>query len=103
MKGKPLLPTLRSKKRYLAYQVIGEPREDMFYKIRESFRASFGSFALAKAGLVDLKLWNGTRGIIKVNREYLDQLKAAICLLQENVLVRSTIVSGTLKKAKMEG
>ena len=62
-KIKPLLPSLREKKRYLAYEVISRNRFDgAFPASKEILNASnelLGSLGMAKAGILALNdKWN---------------------------------------------
>ena len=103
---KPLLPSLREKKRYLVFEVISNkemtsiPDKD----IEESMRRLHGDIGLGKAGLIFLRnKWNKMlqRGIIKVNYKYVDQLRAALCSVHKGgAIIRSVGVSGILKKAE---
>ena len=66
---KPLLPSLREKKRYLVFEVISSKGlTSMPYKeIEESMRKLYGDVGLGGAGLIFLKdKWNKMlqRGII---------------------------------------
>ncbi|MBW2985202.1 hypothetical protein KY313_00915 [Candidatus Woesearchaeota archaeon] len=103
---KPLLPSLREKKRYLVFEVIskkklsGIPEKD----IEEFMLRLHGEIGLGKAGLIFLKnKWNKIkqRGIVKVHYKYVDQLRAALCSFHKgDVIMRSIGVSGILKKAE---
>lgn len=110
-KIKPLLPSLREKKRYLVFKVISEKGIDNINSIKESIFLSynnlFGEIGMAKAGLLMLNdKYNKElkRGIIKVNNKMLNNLKASICFIKtiekQNVIVKSIGVSGILKKAE---
>ena len=103
---KPLLPSLREKKRYLVFEVISKekltsmPNEE----IEKSMRKLHGEIGLGGAGLIFLKnKWNKIlqRGIIKVNYKYVDQLRASLCSFHRGgSTIRSVGVSGILKKAE---
>lgn len=107
MKGKPLLPTLRAKKRYLAYEIISGnqiPHEKISRAVFGSFRDLFGSFGLGKAGLRDLALTSGNRGIFQINHNYLNHLRASLLFVKSidniPVILHTVGVSGILHKAK---
>ena len=103
---KPLLPSLRERKRYLVFEVISKKRLNSMpdKDIEKSMRNLHGEIGLGKAGLIFLKnKWNKIkqRGIIKVNYKYVDQLRAALCSFHNReVIMRSVGVSGILKKAE---
>ena len=103
---KPLLPSLREKKRYLVFEVISKKGFTSMpdKEIKESMRKLHGEIGLGKAGLIFLKnKWNEMlqRGIIKVNYKYVDQLRAALCSFNKgDAIMRSVGVSGILKKAE---
>ena len=103
---KPLLPSLREKKRYLVFEVISEKELTLMpdKEIEESMLKLHGKIGLGKAGLIFLKnKWNKMlqRGIIKVNYKYVDQLRAALCSFHNrDAIIRSVGVSGILKKAE---
>jgi ribonuclease P/MRP protein subunit POP5 len=111
MKGKPLLPTLRTKKRYVAYEVISQndvPIQNTFASISNSFKECFGIFGLGNAGLIDTKIYNNLskKGLLKINHKYVDQLKASMALITNindtKVIVHAIGISGILKKAKIK-
>ena len=107
----PLLPSLREKIRYLAFEVISKR------KIRDFSSASraignaclrfLGELEGGKAGINILpEKYNSEKqtGLIRVQNKYTDHLKAALMFVKEidgeEVIVRSTGVSGILKKAQ---
>ena len=106
---KPLLPSLKEKKRYLVFNLVSKSQIKDFKAISSSIMGSFtryfGEFGIAEAGLMVLKeRWNAEKqtGIIKVNNKWVDQLKASLALIKEinnkKVIVKSVGVSGILKK-----
>ena len=64
----------------------------------------FGIFGLGKAGLMDTRLYNKNKGMLKINHKYVDHLRTAMMYIREiqntKVLVHAIGVSGILKKAK---
>jgi len=107
MKGKPLLPTLRTKKRYVVYETLSDEtvkHSEVVDAIKSSYKEGFGLFGLSEAGLMDTKIFKERRGIIKVNNKQLDKLKVSMALIKnigkKKLIVRSVRVSGILKKAK---
>jgi RNase P/RNase MRP subunit POP5 len=109
-----LKPTLKVRKRYVVIQVllangtVGDfSKNDMIEALKDTMQEFFGTFTLAKAAPMILhktfERQNQTI-IIKINHTYVDQLKASLLFIKEinkvPVIVRSVIVSGTLKKTK---
>ena len=110
MKVKPLRPTLRERKRYLVYEVISkndtiEPMQ-ISNAISGSVKTYVGELGLANCGLIFLNdKFNSDmqRGIVRVNHEMTDTLKASLTFINKidnkNVILRSIGTSGIMKKA----
>ena len=110
-KMKAMLPSLREKKRYLAFEIIAKKNIEKFSQISTAFWQSslslLGELEMSKANIWLLPdTWNSAqqRGIIKINNKYVHDVKAALTLIKkigrQNVIVRSLGASGILKKAK---
>jgi ribonuclease P/MRP protein subunit POP5 len=113
IKIKPLLPSLREKKRYLAYEVISKNR---FYdavhvnkSILDAAKDFLGNWGMSHAGLIPLNdKWNPDmqRGIIRVNNKHVDDLKASLIFVKniegKEVIVKSVGASGILRKAQQK-
>jgi RNase P/RNase MRP subunit POP5 len=103
-KLKPLLPTLREDRRYLVYEVISaKPIKSSFNKaFLGFFKEKLGVFDAAGAGLLPVSFEAKLqRGMISVNRKYVDKIKAIITLYnQPETMIRVLGVSGMIKKAK---
>ena len=122
MKGKikPLLPSLREKKRYLAYEVISKSR---FYDaihvnkaILDAANKFLGNLGMSYAGIIDFKTstkekndkWNEKmqRGIMRVNNKHVDNLKASLIFVKningKDAIVKSVGASGILRKAQQK-
>ena len=112
MKGlKPLLPTLKEKKRYLAFEIVSKSKIKAFSEVSKAIWASTLSFAGTK-GAAGMGIWvlpekyNATKqtGLIRVEHRSLDELKASLALIKEiegqPVIVRSKGASGILAKAE---
>ena len=107
---KPLLPTLKEKKRYLAFEVISDEKlnfnqiaDQIIYKTKELF----GNIGAANAGIQILKeTWNSKkqRGIIRVNNKWVHQLKSSFLFIntidQKNAVIKSIGLSGAINKMK---
>lgn len=104
---KPLLPSLREKKRYLAIEIFApraSPRAS-FEALRASFRTIIGSIAAGKANLKLIAEKSlPERIIVRVHRDYVDSVRASICLLQtiesQHAQLRTVRVSGSLSTAE---
>ena len=102
-KLKPLLPSLKEKKRYLSYEVIAKHEMQNIGKliIRE-IHSFLGSLTMAKAGIIDIPVQKPNQGFIKVSNKYVNEVKASLTMIkninQQDVIVRSLNVSGTLRK-----
>ena len=110
-KLKPVLPSLREKKRYLVFEVISkekinniEPVSNAIWNCSLQFLGQLGT---AKAGLMVLdNKWDSKsqRGIIKVSHKHVDAVKAALIFADKvdskDAIFRSLGVSGILKKAE---
>ena len=100
---KPLLPSLKEKKRYVVFEVIGQPgRIRVADLIMASASRLLGELGMARANIyvMNEKWDSGTRkGVLRVNRKYVEHAKAALALVDEGLVMRAVGVSGTLKKA----
>jgi len=99
VKGLP--PALRKKKRYIAFEVISEGDVDgnkLFEAIKETMISLFGE--LKFLGL-ELKHFDGKRGILMCYRESLKDVKFGLNLVDGvdgvRIAIRILGVSGTIK------
>ncbi|MFH1591692.1 MAG: Rpp14/Pop5 family protein [archaeon] len=110
-KIKPLSPTLRERKRYLAFEAITHgsvsDHRSVYQAIEDSVLRLTGSRGLASAGLIPMDdSWQqkGQRGLVRVAHTSIDLLKAAMTTITKidgkDAVVRSLGMSGILKKAK---
>ena len=108
---KTLLPTLKEKKRYLAFEIISKSKFKDFKPIEAEITKSslefLGQLGVAKAGIQILKeTWNKElqRGIIKVSNKHVDELKASLLLVKtidnKEAIVKTITTSGIINKAK---
>jgi ribonuclease P/MRP protein subunit POP5 len=109
-KIKPILPSLRERKRYLAFEILSEGNiKDVSAVSRAIWDSSLsfsGELGTAEAGiwfLADKYNAELQRGLIKVGHRHVDQLKAGLMMIdrieREQAIVRSLGVSGIMKKA----
>ena len=110
-KLKPLMPTLREKKRYLVYEVISKSRHNDAVHVNKAIldasKEFLGSLGMAKAGILPLDdQWsqNTQRGIVRVSNKHADNVKASFIFVKSignhEAIVRSVGASGVLKRAK---
>lgn len=110
MSNKAVLPSLREKKRYLAFEIVSKIKIKDVSAVSEAVHSSvlhyLGDRGAAAAGVIMLKeRFNhaAQRGIVRVNHKYLDMLKASLCFIKNiagnEVIVQSIGSSGILKKA----
>jgi ribonuclease P/MRP protein subunit POP5 len=105
-----LMPTLREKKRYVAFEVIAKEKKqakEVSDSIWQSCLSYIGEKGCAQAGIQILKeRWDQEKqaGIIKVEHDHVNDLKAALALIKNvgntQVVMRSTTTSGILNKAE---
>jgi ribonuclease P/MRP protein subunit POP5 len=111
VKPKPMLSSMREKKRYLAFEIISEQEINDPKPIIESLNRAIieliGSIEAGKAGiLVIAEKYNAAKkkGLVKVNNKYMDKARAAFVLMKKindhDVIVRSLGASGMICKAE---
>jgi ribonuclease P/MRP protein subunit POP5 len=106
---KPLAPTLREKKRYVAIEVLTEGPaafSDLSRALGEAFLGLFGEMGAAHAGIWLLpERYDAGRkqGIVRVSHAAADHLRAALTFITsvggKPATVRSLGASGILAKA----
>ncbi|MBT3417014.1 hypothetical protein HON86_02700 [Candidatus Woesearchaeota archaeon] len=102
---KPLLPSLREKKRYIVFDVKTDDFDNKKIEnmIVETTLKFIGEFGMSKSGFMVLSdTWDGKKGIIKVSSKYVDEIKMVLGLIKGNIIVNPIGVSGTLKRAKQK-
>jgi len=110
-KIKPLLPSLREKKRYLVFEIISKTNIPNFLIIKSAILESclrfLGESGVAKAGILVLpdKFNPETqKGIMRISHTMVHEVRASLALIQkidgQDVIVRSLGLSGILKKAE---
>jgi len=104
MKGLP--PSLRSRKRYIAFKLLCEKRVDgkMLYKaLLDSMLSLFGECNTAGSN-IKLEEFDGFRGIIKCNRDALSKVIIAFTLINKvdnlEIVPLTVGVSGTIRKCR---
>jgi RNase P/RNase MRP subunit POP5 len=103
---KPLLPTLKERQRYIAYEVISlHAMEDISELLLHKLAEILGVFGSADAGMLSVSYDSKTHsGILRVNHNQVARVRAAMLMIthlgKTPVIIRTTGVSGILKKVK---
>lgn len=107
---RPLSPTLRDRKRYIAFQVISEQKvlgSDVFSSIWHALLNFLGERGVAEANVwLSKPNYDDVKqiGIIKCSHMSVEQVRTALALVQRIGDTRSIInvlgVSGTIRAAK---
>lgn len=105
---KPLLPTLREKNRYIAFEVISDSQFERNELVRGIWAGVLGFLGEQGAGRTSLWAmdWDGSKstGILRVNRKSVEEVRAAMALIKsvnnKNVIFHVLGVSGTLKSLR---
>ncbi|HLD33273.1 MAG TPA: Rpp14/Pop5 family protein [Candidatus Nanoarchaeia archaeon] len=103
---KPLLPSLKEKRRYIAYEVLSQTQfseKDVSDAIVHTILEQVGVQGLAHAGIRFLGSKH-TRGIMRVNKDAADLVKSAFPFIRsirnKSAIVHSIGMSGILAKAQ---
>lgn len=110
-KIKPLMPSLREKKRYIVFEAITEKHinsSNSFYRaITEAAQGYIGLNGLAKAGIQSFSDYyhhESQRGVIRTSHAMAEAIKAACCFITEidgqPALVKSVMTTGMFHKAQ---
>ena len=103
---KPLLPTLKERQRYIAYEVISaHPVQDISEPLLQRLAEILGVFSMAEAGILSVSYDTATQtGILRVNHDQVARIRAAMLMTthlgRTQVIIRTRGVSGILKKVK---
>ena len=107
---KPILPSLKERKRYILFKLFTKARVDNREVKELVTKASLqflGELGMAKSGFQFMpETWNQNKmtGIIKVNNKFVDEAKSALALVKEAkgkpAMISCIKVSGILSKVK---
>jgi len=109
MKLRTLLPTLKEKKRYVAFEIISTQTftfSDTAKALTQTIINTCGTINTAAMGVnIIADNYKNNKGIIRVAHTGVDLLKSGLCLCTQinntPVIVKSTGVSGILNKAQI--
>jgi len=107
---KPLIPSLIPRKRHIAFEITSKSKIGDFKVINAAILTNFkdlvGDYGTAQAAPIVVKnKWNSAtqKGIITINHKWVDHMKTSLALIKKiknnNVMVRTLIVSGMINKA----
>ncbi|OYT32649.1 hypothetical protein DRJ22_03800 [Candidatus Woesearchaeota archaeon] len=110
---KPVLPSLKEKKRYLVFEIISKSKikqaaklPEIFLKAVKNFIGELGTAGMGFRYLKENYTADMQRGMIRVNHNYVNELKSSLALIKEierqPAIVKSVGVSGIIKKAKQK-
>jgi len=109
---KPLPPSLRGRRRYLAYQIISEQKvlfQDLVNGIWHSVLNFLGEFGASEADLwVAKDIYDEKRqvGIIRCSHTSVEQIRTALALVDRigdiRIVIKVLGVSGTIKATRMK-
>ena len=104
-----LLPTLKQKRRYVVFEVIGENNftlSEIKEEVERALQQFWGDLGKSRAVVVFIdEKFNPEkqRFMLKVNHKYVDELKMGLALskkIKNNpIIFKSVVSSGTIKKA----
>jgi len=104
---KPILPSLREKKRYIVYEIVSENKmrlNDVKNSINKGVLAFLGELGYSKTGLIIMDMFKNNKGILKANNKEIDNIKTSLALIDNidnnKVIFKSILVTGVLNKAK---
>lgn len=111
-KLKILIPTLREKDRYVAFQIISEEQitySDLEAAIWNQFLDFYGEYGVSKMNIWIIKnLWDERKqiAVIKCNNKSVSEVIAGLGLISRlgdiRVIIKILSVSGTLKGLKLK-
>ncbi len=106
-KLKPLAPSLRERKRFVAYEIISEDSlgKGVSQILVDEVKDKLGVFDTAQAGILDIEYHpENQEGILRVSHDMVDKVRTAMALTRgvkgKQVVPRVKGLSGNLKKAR---
>lgn len=108
---KPVLPSLKERKRYLAFEVISKgsikDMNSVNKAIWHQWLSMAGDIQAAEAGLwIFQDCWDkdNNKGVLRIGHKYVDYLKASLAMIsvvdENEAIVRTVGISGTMAGAK---
>tara|TARA_Y100000310_G_scaffold345858_1_gene471595 strand:- start:22134 stop:22565 length:432 start_codon:yes stop_codon:yes gene_type:complete len=109
-KFKPVIPSLREKKRYLVFEVVSKGKvsfKQMYDSLNNALLGFLGQFGMAKAGVMIMEdKWdvNEQKGIIKLDNKSVDSVKSGLMFVNKidgkDAIVKTLGLSGMINKAE---
>ena len=111
-KPKPLPPSLRGRRRYIAFQVFSEGKfitQDLINSIWHSLLNLLGELGASQADIwIARDIYDESKqiGIIRCSHDNVEQVRTALALMERigdiRVVVKVLGISGTIKATKMK-
>ena len=106
MKLKPILPSLKEKKRYLSFEILSDSSfsvDEVGKAVNDSILSFLGTLEAGKASVMFLAdKYSNNSGVIRANHKFVDKVRSALILIKKidnkDVIFRTRVVSGTLKR-----
>ena len=99
-----LLASLKQKKRYIVFEIVSDVNfeaDGVRKAVNDALLSFIGQLGIAKTSPMFVKFENN-KFIMKINHKFVDECISAIILIKkiknQEVIVKSVITSGTLKK-----
>jgi RNase P/RNase MRP subunit POP5 len=103
-KIKPLKPTLKEKKRYVVFELVGKPMafSDAKKAIEEGLHDYLGIKGMSEAGIIWFsKYYKDNIGFIKISNRSLSDVKDGLLFVKKyGLIVKVILVTGLIDKAK---
>ena len=102
------MPSLREKKRYVAFEVLSQEKFSSFEVGRAIMNSAInfiGELGVGGAGLMHLpEVYKNNKGIVRVNNNYLNHARASFALIKsinnKPATMKSLSASGAINKVK---
>ncbi len=104
-----LLPSLKLNQRYIAFDIISDKKftvQEIETAVMSAIKDFIGVLGLSRAApLLVRERYTPARFILKVNHNFVNEIKSALSLLKDingiELIIKSVITSGTLKKVSI--
>ncbi len=107
---KILPPTLRPKKRYIAFEIISDDEIDYKYVLSALWKSMinlFGEHGAAQSHVWVIKnLYGGNRGLIRCRHDMTEEVRSALTFIKilgdHKAIIKVLGITGTIKTAKIK-
>lgn len=109
MKIKPILPSMREKKRYLSFKIKTKAKLNskvVTNTIKKASKSFLGEYGCANAGIIHIEnKFNNNQGVIRVNNKFVSHLRASLMFIDkienEKAIFQCLKTSGIIKKIEV--